>query len=159
MRYQFLHRRTSPIAFGGLVIAHSLARGEHRRHLLLEKRIAFDIARAASTASCRRNRLSDAGRREKTQRYPGPTRLDHNPSRSRRAERTVARQSRSRVLSTPTCRSCHPRLYLAHEAFYRVDQLFEVTVAMEIDLEILDTGRFSVAHQVGSNLGGRTVPG
>ena len=28
----------------GLVIAHSLARGEHLRHLLLEKRIAFDIA-------------------------------------------------------------------------------------------------------------------
>ena len=27
----------------GLVIAHSLARGEHLRHLLLEKRIAFDI--------------------------------------------------------------------------------------------------------------------
>ena len=39
------------------------------------------------------------------------------------------------------------------------DQLFEVTVAMEIDLESLDTGRFSVAQQVGSNLGGRTVPG
>ena len=39
------------------------------------------------------------------------------------------------------------------------DQLFDVTVAMEIDLESLDTGRFSVAHQVGSNLGGRTVPG
>src|ERR1700730_4493245 len=29
---------------GGLVIAHSLARSEHLRHLLLEKRIAFDIA-------------------------------------------------------------------------------------------------------------------
>ena len=38
------------------------------------------------------------------------------------------------------------------------DQLFDVTVAMEIDLESLDTGRFSVAQQVGSNLGGRTVP-
>src|SRR6266446_3437753 len=29
---------------GWLVIAHSLARGEHLRHLLLEKRITFDIA-------------------------------------------------------------------------------------------------------------------
>jgi hypothetical protein len=63
------------------------------------------------------------------------------------------------VLSTPTCRSCHPRLYLAHEAFHRVDELVDVTVAMKIDVESLDTGRFSVAQQVGSNLGGRTVPG
>ena len=39
------------------------------------------------------------------------------------------------------------------------DQLLDVAVAMEIDLESLDTRRFSVAQQVGSNLGGRTVPG
>jgi hypothetical protein len=35
LRYQFLHRRTSPIALAGPVIALSLARGEHLRHLLL----------------------------------------------------------------------------------------------------------------------------
>jgi hypothetical protein len=75
------------------------------------------------------------------------------------SKHTVARQSRSRVLSTSTRRSCHSRLYLAHEAFHRVDQLLDVAVAMEIDLESLDTRRFSVAQQVGSNLGGRTVPG
>ena len=40
-----------------------------------------------------------------------------------------------------------------------LEQLFEVAVAMEIDLESLDTGRFSVAQQIGSNLGRRTVPG
>jgi hypothetical protein len=40
-----------------------------------------------------------------------------------------------------------------------VEQLFEVAVAMEIDLEGLETGRLSVAQQIGSNLGGRAMAG
>src|SRR6202040_1182133 len=59
----------------------------------------------------------------------------------------------------PTCRSCEPRLYLAHETLHGVEELFEVAVAMEIDLEGLESGRLSVAQQIGSNLGGRAVAG
>jgi hypothetical protein len=67
-------------------------------------------------------------------------------------------QSRSCLPSTPGCRSREPRLHLAHEALHRLEQLVDVAVTVEIDLEGIETGRFSVAQHIRSNLGGRAVP-
>src|SRR5215469_2885150 len=53
--------------------------------------------------------------------------------------------------------SPHPGLHRAHEALHRVEQVVEVAVAVEIDLERVETG-VAITHQVRRNLFRRTMP-
>jgi hypothetical protein len=155
------------LRFLGLVLARKLLRHQAVGFVISpEPTVAFGHAQAEEALVAeigivvegKRTRRGRGGRRAgRSTRGPDGGR-ERSTQLGRKRRKANTRMATHAPALAPTCRSCEPRLYLAHEAFHRVDQLFDVTVAMEIDLESLDTGCFSVAQQVGSNLGGRTVP-